>query len=227
MRNLLLATVLMAFCVYGCIETRTLPGGGDDGDAGLRGRSDVRPSEELEESCVSSCEDTWIAPSADTIGGGEDTLPGEDAIDAGCDATCAGKCGTIGECVCGDYDAGFECVANVCVEPIDCETACANKECGNGGVDGCNCGECDAELTCNETTGMCEETCVADCEGKQCGPDGCGGSCGLCPCVGCDPTFIICDEVSGQCVGQEELTCAGIVECFSACNANDQVCFQD
>jgi len=165
---------------------------------------------------------------------------GEDECNPACEAgfTCIdGECvdDTTEECdpAC---EAGFTCVeaTNTCapdvVDPPDCETACANKECGDGGVADCNCGECDLELTCNETTGMCEIVCQTDCEGKQCSPDGCGGVCGICPCLGCPPDANICDEATGQCVAPEALTCAEINECQMACNPQDpsyETCVQN
>ena len=181
--------------------------------------------------------DDTTTPGDDTSGGDDSTTPGDDTIvDPVCDPICLGKCGVIGECDCGGCEEGFTCVeaTHTCapdvVDPPDCETACANKECGDGGVAGCNCGVCAEGLTCNETTGMCEDICVPDCTGKQCGPDGCGGSCGLCPCVGCPPDATICNETTGQCNAPEALTCAGINECMMACNPEDpsyETCIQN
>ena len=165
-----------------------------------------------------------------TTGDGDATTPDDDAIvdPDPCDAICVDKCGVIDDCPCGDCEAGFECVANLCAEK-ECVPDCTGKQCGSDGCVG-SCGDCTGDLTCNETTGMCENICVPDCAGKQCGPDTCGGSCGLCPCVGCDPSFITCDDASGQCVGQDELTCAEINDCMGACNPQDpsyETCIQN
>jgi len=82
---------------------------------------------------------------------------------------CGGACGTCPE--------GSGCVAGLCLEETDpCVEACANQECGNGGLADCACGECPAPDDCEN--GLCQ--CALDCSGKDCGDDGCGGSCGSC-----------------------------------------------
>jgi hypothetical protein len=210
--------LVLALAIVGCDS------GGDGGNGGNGG-----------DECDPACEAGFTCSNGTCV---EDNLPGDDAVTGDdttgdeCVAACTLKCGMVGDCDCGGCDAGFECVdaTHTCapvVEPGDCDTACANKECGDGGVAGCNCGACEGDETCNTTTGVCETGCVPECTGKQCGPDGCGGSCGLCPCVGCDPSATMCNDVSGMCEAAAALSCTGINDCMATCNPNDQACIQD
>jgi len=166
----------------------------------------------------------------DTVLTGDDgyVVPELDGSDSGCDDACEGKCGAVGDCNCGACDPGFTCVeaTHTCApEAPDCNTVCTGKECGT--FEGCDCGVCADGFTCNATTGVCEDICPPNCTGKQCGPDGCGGSCGLCPCVGCDPAATQCNDDTGMCEAAEALTCSGINDCMAACNPDDNPCLQD
>ncbi|MFH1531230.1 MAG: hypothetical protein ABIK09_10940 [Pseudomonadota bacterium] len=193
--------LVLALAIVGC------DGGGDDGG-----------------------KDTIIGGEDTTTPGDDTTTPGDDtAIDPACVATCALKCGMVGDCDCGGCDAGFTCVAatSTCApEVVDCDAICTGKGCGT--FDTCDCGECGADETCNATTGVCEVgVCQPACTGKQCGPDGCGGSCGLCPCVGCDPAATICNDGTGMCEAVAALTCKGINDCALECAPNDATCQQE
>ncbi len=218
-----LATILTSMLLVLALALVGCDSGDDDGGTGGA-------------ACDPACEDGFTCNDGTCVADTtpvEDTIEGEDdtTVDPGCADACAGKCGMVGECDCGGCDVGFACVqaTNTCEEEVvDCDAACTNKECGDGGVAGCNCGACDAGFTCNDTTGVCEEgVCEPDCTGKQCGPDGCGGSCGLCPCVGCDPAATMCNDMTGMCEAAAALTCVGINDCMATCNPNDQACLQD
>ncbi len=204
-----LATILtgillvMALAIVGC------DGGDDDGGGG---------------------QDTIIGSDDTPVGDDDTTAPGDDTIiDPACEAACAvDKCGMVGDCDCGSCNAGFTCVAatNTCApDVVDCEAVCTGKECGI--FQDCPCGDCGEGDACNDTTGVCEPVTEPDCTGKQCGPDGLGGSCGLCPCVGCDPTATMCNDATGMCEAAAALDCVGINDCLSECNPNDQDCIQD
>ena len=209
--------LILTLGIVGCDSGGGDGGGGETGD-------ECDPACKADETCKNGvCVENTI-PEGDAIIPEEDIIGGDD-----CDATCVGKCGMVGECDCEGCDAGFTCVdaTHTCApDAADCTAVCTGKECGT--FDGCNCGACGADETCNDTTGVCETgVCVPDCTGKQCGPDSCGGSCGLCPCVGCDPSATMCNDGTGMCEAKTGLSCVEINDCLSGCNPNDQACMQE
>ena len=164
-------------------------------------------------------------PHADTMF--EDVNGDDSGVD--CVSECLDiTCGQSGDCFCGSCADGFTCYAGTCIEDVapDCVDICAGKDCGILGA--CDCGTCGDGFFCN-AIGVCEKesSCTPDCFGKQCGDDTCGGSCGLCPCVGCDPNASVCNALTGKCEAADALTCTGINDCMANCNPNDQACIQN
>ena len=144
-----------------------------------------------------------------------------------CMEYCVGKCGSSGDCYCGDCGEGFYCWESEC---LPCDPFCPDGKCGIAGpTQECNCGECtDEDTYCDG--GTCK-SCLEACEGKDCGTAGpsgecdCGnnceaglfclpdGKCGVCEpdcldkecgadgcggsCGQCDPQFVC---LNGQCI---------------------------
>jgi len=74
-----------------------------------------------------------------------------------CVDACADKCGTLGDCECGECADGKVCEANVCVDP--CVPECGVAVCGDDGCNG-SCGECADGEVCD--AGVCIPEMVAD-----------------------------------------------------------------
>ncbi len=173
---------------------------------------------------------------------------------ADCEHLCSefAECGIesireLGDCDCGVCPLGEECITcwpnnegpmlPVCCP--SCESLCADAglECDEihdkcrffcSDFDNlCDCGTCPEGQSCvYEGLSGPANCCMPNCEDKECGPDGCGGTCGTCPCEGCDPNEISCE--GGQCVllGCEPCNCSHIVECMALCEVPGTDCLQ-
>ena len=216
----ILAGLVLALWLVGCIESNPQPSPETGADAYIPAGADAASLADVAEKT-----DVGVQDVADLVGKPDVCQPNCEGKECGDDG-CGGSCG---ECT-----AVEVCAAGVCAPPSSCQEAvectlacwptwgweCLEDSCG-GGLSANVYGQADEVMQClyhacslgtesptedcvdKALAAECEQVWVActacqpNCESKECGDDGCEGSCGECE-EGCECVGGTCAGCDGQ-----------------------------